>query len=67
MIGIIGTSPAKNEKAVPCGTPASHGGNMDTKVIKENSILYLLVRVPGAMLAMRDLHAAICYYFLVLI
>lgn len=58
MIGVIGTSPGKDEKAVPCGTPASHGGNMDTKVIKENSILYLPVRVPGAMLAMGDLHAA---------
>jgi len=58
MIGVIGTSPGKDEKAVPCGTPASHGGNMDTKVIKENAILYLPVRVPGAMLAMGDLHAA---------
>ncbi|MFP4198510.1 MAG: acetamidase/formamidase family protein [Halanaerobium sp.] len=58
MIGVIGTSPGKDEKAVPCGTPASHGGNMDTKVIKEGSILYLPVRVPGAMLAMGDLHAA---------
>ena len=58
MIGVIGTSPGKDEKAVPCGTPASHGGNMDTKVIKEGSTLYLPVRVPGAMLAMGDLHAA---------
>jgi amidase len=58
MIGVIGTSPGKNEKAVSCGTPASHGGNMDTKVIKEGSILYLPVKVPGAMLAMGDLHAA---------
>jgi amidase len=58
MIGVIGTSPGKDEKAVPCGTPASHGGNMDTKVIKEGSTLYLPVKVPGAMLAMGDLHAA---------
>lgn len=58
MIGVIGTSPAENEKEVPCGTPASHGGNMDTKVIKEGSTLYLPVNVPGAMLAMGDLHAA---------
>lgn len=58
MIGVIGTSPGQNEKAVPCGTPASHGGNMDTKVIKEDSTLYLPVNVPGAMLAMGDLHAA---------
>lgn len=58
MIGVIGTSPGKDEEAVPCGTPDSHGGNMDTKVIKEGSTLYLPVRVPGAMLAMGDLHAA---------
>ena len=31
---------------------------MDTKVIKEASTLYLPVRIPGAMLAMGDLHAA---------
>ena len=58
MIGVIGTSPGKDEKEVPCGTPAAHGGNMDTKVIKEGSTLYLPVNVPGAMLAMGDLHAA---------
>ena len=58
MIGVIGTSPGRDEKEVPCGTPASHGGNMDTKVIKEGSTLYLPVNVPGAMLAMGDLHAA---------
>ncbi|RCW44997.1 MULTISPECIES: acetamidase/formamidase family protein [unclassified Halanaerobium] len=58
MIGVIGTSPGKDEEAVPCGTPASHGGNMDTKVITEGAILYLPVKVPGAMLAMGDLHAA---------
>ncbi len=58
MIGVIGTSPGKDEEAVPCGTPASHGGNMDTKVIAEGATLYFPVKVPGAMLAMGDLHAA---------
>ncbi|MEC9489388.1 MAG: acetamidase/formamidase family protein [Halanaerobiales bacterium] len=58
MIGVIGTSPGKDDQAVPCGTPASHGGNMDTKVIKQGSTIYLPVRVPGAMLALGDLHAA---------
>lgn len=58
MIGVIGTSPGKNEEAVPCGTPASHGGNMDTKVIAEGATLYFPVKVAGAMLAMGDLHAA---------
>jgi len=58
MIGVIGCSPGKDEDAVPCGTPGSHGGNMDTKVITEGSTLYFPVKVPGAMLAMGDLHAA---------
>lgn len=58
MIGVIGTSPGEDEKAVSCGTPASHGGNMDTKVIMAGTTLYLPVKVPGAMLAMGDLHAA---------
>ncbi|SDG84696.1 amidase [Halanaerobium congolense] len=58
MIGVIGCSPGKDEEAVPCGTPASHGGNMDTKVITEGSTLYFPVKVSGAMLAMGDLHAA---------
>ncbi|CCU81043.1 Acetamidase [Halanaerobium saccharolyticum subsp. saccharolyticum DSM 6643] len=58
MIGVIGTSPGEDKKAVSCGTPASHGGNMDTKVIMAGTTLYLPVKVPGAMLAMGDLHAA---------
>jgi len=58
MIGVIGCSPGEDEEAVPCGTPGSHGGNMDTKVITEDSTLYFPVKVSGAMLAMGDLHAA---------
>lgn len=58
MIGVIGTSPAANEEAVACGIPAAHGGNMDTKVIEEGTVLYLPVNLPGAMLALGDLHAA---------
>ncbi len=55
MIGVIGTAPA--EIAVPCGTPGSHGGNMDTTSIKEGADLYLPVFVEGGLLAMGDLHA----------
>lgn len=55
MIGVIGTAPEK--ESIPCGTPGRHGGNMDTKLIKKGSILYLPVFVSGAMLAMGDLHA----------
>ncbi|MED1203926.1 acetamidase/formamidase family protein [Heyndrickxia acidicola] len=57
MIGVIGTAPANGE-SISCGTPDKHGGNMDSKVISEGSTLYLPVNVPGALLAMGDLHAA---------
>ncbi|QKE76021.1 acetamidase/formamidase family protein (plasmid) [Arthrobacter citreus] len=57
MIGVIGTAPANGE-SISCGTPDKHGGNMDTKVITEGSTLYLPVNVPGALLALGDLHAA---------
>lgn len=57
MIGVIGTSPGKDEPAAPCSIPGSHGGNMDTKVIEAGTTLYLPVKTEGAMLAMGDLHA----------
>ncbi|MBE1161639.1 acetamidase/formamidase family protein [Dyella sp. 7MK23] len=56
MIGVIGTAPAG--APVSCGTPDAHGGNMDCKIIAEGTTLYLPVNVPGALLAMGDLHAA---------
>jgi amidase len=55
MIGVIGTAPKTN--AVPCGTPGIHGGNMDSKIIGIGSTIHLPVEVPGALLAMGDLHA----------
>ena len=55
MIGVIGTAPAG--EAIPTGTPAAHGGNMDCKRIGEGAWLYLPVHVDGALLAMGDLHA----------
>ena len=55
MIGVIGTAPA--EGTISCGTPDAHGGNMDTKIITEGTTLLLPVNVPGALLAMGDLHA----------
>jgi amidase len=57
MIGVIGTAPAGGE-GITCGTPDKHGGNMDSKVITNGTTLYLPVNVPGALLAMGDLHAA---------
>jgi len=56
MIGVIGVAP--KEGAIPCGCPDYHGGNMDCKEIREGATLILPVHVPGALLAMGDLHAA---------
>ncbi len=55
MIGVIGTAPAAEEVAT--GTPDAHGGNMDCRRIGPGTTLYLPVNVPGALLAMGDLHA----------
>ncbi len=55
MIGVIGTAPASER--IPTGTPAAHGGNMDCKRIGVGATLYLPVNVPGALLAMGDMHA----------
>jgi amidase len=56
MIGVIGVAPAG--APVPCGSPGSHGGNMDTRLIGQGATVYLPVFVPGALLAAGDLHAA---------
>lgn len=56
MIGVIGVAPAG--EAISCGTPDSHGGNMDCKVIAAGATLYLPVNVEGALFALGDLHAA---------
>ena len=55
MIGVIGVAPAG--EPVATGTPGDHGGNMDCKRIVKGSVLYLPVAVPGALLALGDLHA----------
>ena len=44
--------------AVPNNTPGPHGGNLDTKEITVGAKVYLPVFVPGALLALGDLHAA---------
>lgn len=56
MIGVIGVAPEEGE--INCGTPGPHGGNLDTKLIGENAILYLPVFVRGALFGLGDLHAA---------
>lgn len=54
MIGVIGVAPESEN--INTGTPGPHGGNMDTKLIGENSKLYLPVFTEGALLALGDLH-----------
>ena len=56
MVGVIGTAPKGDEIAT--GTPADHGGNMDTIKITTGSTLYLPVEAPGGLLAIGDVHAA---------
>jgi amidase len=56
MIGAIGTAP--RERAIDSGVPEAHGGNLDCTLIRPGSTLFLPVNVPGALLALGDLHAA---------
>ncbi len=56
MIGVIGVAPAGD--AVNCGTPGSHGGNMDNTAITTGSTLYFPVAVEGALFGLGDMHAA---------
>ena len=56
MIGVIGTAPAGGED-ISTETPREHGGNMDCRRIRQGSVLYLPVSVPGALLSVGDLHA----------
>ncbi len=55
MIGVIGVAP-ENE-SITCGTPGTHGGNMDNKRITKGSTLYLPVFKDGAYFACGDVHA----------
>jgi len=56
MIGVIGVAPASG--AASCGTPGDHGGNMDTRDIRQGVKLFLPVFVEGGLLAIGDVHAA---------
>lgn len=56
MVGVIGTAPSG--KAVPSGYSFNGGGNMDSRRICKGATVYFPVRVPGALLAMGDLHAS---------
>ncbi len=55
MIGVIGVAPLNDTSN---GEPGQHGGNMDNKMIRVGSILYLPVFAEGALFGLGDLHAA---------
>lgn len=55
MVGVIGVAPAG--EAVLCGSPGSHGGNLDTVDLAEGAEIYLPVFISGAKLALGDIHA----------
>lgn len=56
MIGTVGTAPAVGP--VPSLHYGSgHGGNIDCPLVTTGSVLYLPVNVPGALLALGDVHA----------
>jgi amidase len=55
MIGVIGVAPASG--SINCGTPGSHGGNMDNRLIGAGTTLYLPVFAKGGLFACGDMHA----------
>ncbi len=56
MIGVIGVAPAGDP--IACVQIGDHGGNMDSKMIKKGSSVYLPVQVSGGLLGMGDIHAS---------
>lgn len=57
MIGCIGLAPAQG-KASTFLPAYFHGGNFDLREMMAGATLYLPVQVPGGLLSMGDLHAA---------
>lgn len=55
MIGVIGVAPEGD--SINCGTPGSHGGNMDNTAITAGATLYFPVFADGALFGCGDMHA----------
>lgn len=56
MMGVLGVYPRAGED-IHCAVPGDHGSNMDTKLVKVGSSVYLPVFKDGAGIALGDLHA----------
>jgi len=56
MVGVIGTAPA--EGVVYTAAPGAQGSNIDVNAVTVGARVHLPVHVPGALLAIGDLHAS---------
>ncbi|HOQ99789.1 MAG TPA: acetamidase/formamidase family protein [Anaerolineae bacterium] len=56
MVGCLGVAPAAAPADTP--TPGDYGGNHDCIHFGQRSALYLQVQVPGALVSLGDVHAA---------
>ena len=56
MVGVVGVAPAG--APVASFYPGAHGGNLDINAAGVGSTVYLPVTVPGALLAIGDVHAS---------
>jgi len=55
MVGVLGVAPAG--EAIATFYPGAHGGNLDINDLAPEATIYLPVAVPGALLAVGDVHA----------
>jgi len=56
MVGVLGVAPAG--PAAHTFFPGAHGGNLDINELGVGATIYLPVAVPGALLALGDVHAS---------
>jgi amidase len=56
MVGVIGTAPASGE--VLTAWPGPQGSNLDCNLVRPGARVHLPVHVPGALLALGDVHAS---------
>jgi amidase len=56
MVGVIGTAPS--EGVVYTAAPGAQGSNIDINAVTTGARVHLPVHVPGALLAIGDVHAA---------
>lgn len=56
MIGTLGVSPTKDD--IPCLIPGDHGANIDVPNVTTGNKLFLRAQVPGGLVSVGDVHAA---------